>query len=86
MIDLRTYKCLYDDAAFTSKSTIVLRAFKFLICWVNLLGLLKEDSVVCVCQDLHFISENEEKEVESVSLWKSFYLQSDLLGSSFPTE
>lgn len=86
MTDRRTYECLYDDAAFASKSTIVLRAFRFLICQVNLLGLLREDSAVFVCQDLHFVSENEEKEEENVSLWKSFYLQSDLLGSSFPTE
>lgn len=64
-------------AAFTLKSSFVK--------WVQT-SLLRVDSVVLVCQDLHSVSENEEEEEESVSLWKSFHLQSDLPGSCFPTE
>lgn len=79
MFDLKVCKCLDD---------IWLRClhFKVLICQVSPNQSVREDLVVLVCQDLHSVSENEEKEEESVSLWKSFHLQSDLPGSSFLTE
>lgn len=64
----------FDYAAFTLKFSFVK--------WVQT-SLLRGDLVVLVWQDLYSVSENEE---ESVSLWKSFHLQSDLRSSSFPTE
>lgn len=67
----------FDCAAFTLKPSFVK--------WVQT-SLVRGDSVVLVWQDLHSVSENEEEEEKSVSLWKTFHLQSDLPGSSVPTE